>query len=104
MWVLRFQVEAYTSNPQEKILDTKTISDFFIGLKFYHPNHSIRIEEISNVGFIENDKASESEEVREVIISEIRAPIPISLVRQIVWNKMSLIMHVIMVMLSFYQV
>ncbi|KAL8137741.1 hypothetical protein V2J09_003742 [Rumex salicifolius] len=80
--VTRCPAEARIYNPHKKKLDPKTISGFYIrylkkskGYRFYSPNHSTRIVEIGNARFIENDKLSGSDEVREVVIREIRTPI-----------------------------
>lgn len=80
--------EARIYSPHEKKLDPKTISGFFIGyperskgFRFYCPNHSTRIVETGNAKFLENGEVSGSDKVREVVIREIRAPIPIPLPR-----------------------
>ena len=51
--------EARVFNPDEKKLDLKTISEYFIGYpdkskgyRFYYPNHSTKIVEIENVRFL----------------------------------------------------
>ena len=55
------QVEIRIYNPQERKLDARTISGYFIGYPekskrymFYCPNHSMRVVEIKNARFIEN--------------------------------------------------
>ena len=55
-----FEVRVY--NLQEKKLDPRTISEYFIGHTersighiFYHPCHSTRIVESRNAKFLEND-------------------------------------------------
>ena len=60
--------EARIFNPQEKKLDSRTISGYFIGYldkskryKFYCPNHSTRIVETGNARFLENGEISGSE-------------------------------------------
>ena len=77
--------EARIYNPQEKKLDSKTISGFFIGYaskskgyKFYCPNHSTRIVETGNAKFLEDGEVSGR--IDEVIINEIReeTSVPIS--------------------------
>jgi len=54
-------------NPQERKLDARTISGYFIGYQekskgymFYCPNHSMRIVKIGNARFIENGEISRS--------------------------------------------
>ncbi|KAL8139920.1 hypothetical protein V2J09_005941 [Rumex salicifolius] len=77
--------EARIYNPQEKKLDSKTISGFFIGYaskskgyKFYCPSHSTRIVETGNAKFLEDGEVSGR--IDEVIINEIReeTSVPIS--------------------------
>jgi hypothetical protein len=73
-------VEARVYNPREKKLDLRTISGYFIGypekskgFRFYCPNHSTRIVETgSNAKFIENGEISESDNLRNVDIQEVR--------------------------------
>jgi len=64
-------------NPQEKKLDPRTISGYFIGYakrskgyRFYCPYHITRIVESRNVKFLENDLISESDQLRD-LYSEI---------------------------------
>ncbi|KAK9017626.1 hypothetical protein V6N11_080102 [Hibiscus sabdariffa] len=64
-------------NPNEKKLDSKTISGYFIGYperskeyRFYCPNHSTRIVVSENARFIENGKARGSVGARDVEIRE----------------------------------
>ena len=74
--------EARLYNPNEKKLDFKTVSDYFIGYpekskgyRFYCPNHSTRIVETGNAKFYENGEISGSTKQQEVVIHEIRVPI-----------------------------
>ena len=60
------QVRIY--NPNEKKLDPRTISAYFIGYaerckgyRFYYPTHITRIVESRNAKFLENDVASGSD-------------------------------------------
>ena len=60
IWGCPFEVRVY--NPQEKKLDQRTISGYFIGYakrskgyKFYCPSYNIRIVELRNAKFLEND-------------------------------------------------
>ena len=55
-------------NPQEKKLDLKTISEYFVGYvekskgyRFYCPRHSLRFVESRNAKFLDNDLASGSD-------------------------------------------
>ena len=55
-----FEVRIY--NPQEKKMDPRTISGYFVGYakkskgyKFYCPHHSLRFVESRNAKFLEND-------------------------------------------------
>lgn len=82
VWGCPTEVRVY--NPQEKKLDSRTISGFFIGYpekskgyRFYCPNHSTRIVETENATFIENDEVSGSEEPCNVGIKEVRVQIPL---------------------------
>ena len=61
-------------NPQEKKLDPRTISGYFIayaerskGYIFYCPSHSTRIVESSNAKFLENDLISGSDQTRNIV-------------------------------------
>ena len=66
VWGCPAEVRIY--NPNEKKLDARTISVYFIGYakrskeyRFYFPTHSTRIIESRNAKFLENDVASESD-------------------------------------------
>ena len=59
-WGCLFEVRIY--NPQEKKMDPRTISGYFVGYakkskgyKFYCPHHSLRFVESRNAKFLEND-------------------------------------------------
>uniref|UniRef100_A0A2N9IH71 Integrase catalytic domain-containing protein n=1 Tax=Fagus sylvatica TaxID=28930 RepID=A0A2N9IH71_FAGSY len=76
--------EARIYNPHEKKLDSRTVSGYFIGYpekskgyRFYCPNHSMRIVETGNARFLENGEISGSDVSRNVVIEEVRVPIPI---------------------------
>lgn len=63
IWGCLYEVRCY--NPQEKILDPRTISGYFIGYfesskdyRFYCQSHTTRIMESRNVKFLENHKLS----------------------------------------------
>ena len=67
VWGCPSEVRIY--NPQEKKLDPRTISGYFIGYaerskgyRFYCPSHSIRIVESRNAKFLENDLISGSDQ------------------------------------------
>jgi len=69
VWSCLFDVRIY--NPQEKKLDPRTISGYFIGYaerskgyRFYYPYHITRIVESRNVKFLENDLISWSDHLR----------------------------------------
>ncbi|GJZ80052.1 retrovirus-related pol polyprotein from transposon TNT 1-94 [Tanacetum coccineum] len=71
--------EAQVYNPQEKKLDSQTVSGYFIGYpekskgyRFYYPNHSSRIVKTGNAKFLENGEVSGSVENQVVDIHEIR--------------------------------
>ena len=56
-------------NPQEKKLDPRIISWYFVGYakrskgyRFYYPSHSTRIVESRNAKFLENELISGSEQ------------------------------------------
>ncbi|RVW56198.1 Retrovirus-related Pol polyprotein from transposon TNT 1-94 [Vitis vinifera] len=64
--------EARIYNPHEKKLDSRTISEYFIGYpdklkgyRFYCPNHSVRIVETGNARLLENGEISGSNEPRK---------------------------------------
>ena len=82
VWGCSAEVRIY--NPQEKKLDFRTISGYFIGYpekskgyRFYCPNHSTRIVESGNDRFIENCDISGSDQMRNVSIQEIRVQISV---------------------------
>ena len=71
IWGCPFEVRIY--NPQEKKLDSRTISGYFIGYterskgyRFYCPYHITRIVESRNVKFVENDLISGSDQLRDL--------------------------------------
>ena len=79
------QAEIRIYNPQERKLDARTISGYFIGYPekskgyiFYCPNHSMRIFEIGNARFIENGELSGSAVPQEVEIKEVRVQVPLA--------------------------
>jgi len=83
VWGCQAEVRIY--NPQEKKLDEKTISGYFIGYLekskwyvFYCPTHSIRIVEIGNARFIKNGETSRSEASQNVEIKEVRVQVPVA--------------------------
>ena len=85
--------EARIYNPQEKKLDFRTVSGYFIGYpentkgyRFYCPNHSTRIVETGNAKFYENDEASGSIKQNEAIIQEVRVPILLPIISKDVGN------------------
>jgi hypothetical protein len=72
VWGCPSEVRIY--NPQEKKLDPRTISGYFIGYaerskgyRFYCPSHSTRIEESRNAKFLENDLISGSDQIRNIV-------------------------------------
>ncbi|WVZ13110.1 hypothetical protein V8G54_017640 [Vigna mungo] len=82
VWGCHAEIRIY--NPQEKKLDARTISGYFIGYPekskgyiFYCPNHSTRIVETGNARFIENGETSGSEDSRKVEITEIKVQVPV---------------------------
>ena len=61
-------------NPQEKKLNPKTISGYFIGYaerskgyRFYCPSHSTRIMESKNTKFLENDLINGSDKFQDIV-------------------------------------
>ena len=67
VWGCPSEVRIY--NPQEKKLDPRTISGYFIGYaerskgyRFYYPSHSTRIVESRNAKFLENDLINGSDQ------------------------------------------
>ena len=68
IWGCPSEVRVY--NPQEKKLDPRTISGYFIGYaekskgyRFYCPSHSTRIMESRNAKFLENDLINGSDQI-----------------------------------------
>jgi len=71
VWDCPSEVRIY--NPQEKKLDPRTISGYFIGYaerskgyRFYYPYHITRIVESRNVKFLENDLINGSDQLRDL--------------------------------------
>ena len=61
-------------NPQEKKLDPRTISGYFIGYverskgyRFYCPSHNTRIVESRNAKFLENELISGSDKFQDIV-------------------------------------
>ena len=61
-------------NPQEKKLDPRTISGYFIGYverskryRFYCPSHNTRIVESKNAKFLEYDFVGGSDQFRNIV-------------------------------------
>ncbi|RVW79242.1 Retrovirus-related Pol polyprotein from transposon TNT 1-94 [Vitis vinifera] len=72
VWGCSSEVRIY--NPQEKKLDPRTISGYFIGYaekskgyRFYCPSYSTRIVESRNAKFLEYDLVSESDQFRNIV-------------------------------------
>jgi hypothetical protein len=72
IWGCPSEVRIY--NPQEKNLDPRTISGYFIGYverskgyRFYCPSHRTRIVESRNAKFLENDLISRSDQTRNIV-------------------------------------
>jgi hypothetical protein len=72
VWGCPSEVRIY--NPQEKKLDPRTISGYFIGYaerskgyRFYCPCHITRIVESRNAKFLENDLISEIDQTRNIV-------------------------------------
>ncbi|KAJ9565087.1 hypothetical protein OSB04_001053 [Centaurea solstitialis] len=77
-------VEARAYNPDERKLDMKTISGYFIGFPekskgyiVYCPNHKLRIIETGNVKFIMDGMISGSTFVEDKSVHETRVTIPL---------------------------
>ena len=71
VWGFSFKVRIYYL--QEKKVDPRTISGYFIGYverskgyRFYHPYHITRIMESRNAKFLENDLFSGSDQLRNL--------------------------------------
>ncbi|KAL6334103.1 hypothetical protein AAG906_004534 [Vitis piasezkii] len=72
VWECSYEVRIY--NPQEKKLDPRTISGYFIGYverskgyRFYCPSHSTRIVESRNAKFLEYDLVSGSDQFSNIV-------------------------------------
>ena len=83
VWGCHAEIRIY--NSQERKLDARTISGYFIGdpknskgYMFYCPNHSIRAVETGNARFIENCEISGSTVPREVEIKKVRVQVPLA--------------------------
>ena len=73
VWGCPFEVKVY--NLQEKKLDPRAISRYFIGYakkskgyRFYCPSHSTRILESRNDKFLENDLISRSDQSQDLVL------------------------------------
>nr|XP_016485164.1 PREDICTED: uncharacterized protein LOC107805613 [Nicotiana tabacum] len=82
MYVWGCPAEARVYNPQEKKLDSRTVSGYIIGYLekskgyvFYYPNHSSKIVETNNERFIENGGVSGSVKKQSVDIKDVRVNI-----------------------------
>ena len=76
VWGCPFEVRIY--NLQEKKLDPRTISEYFIGYTerskgyiFYCPSNSTRIVESRNENFLENDLISGSDRSQNIISKKV---------------------------------
>ena len=74
VWGCPSEVRIY--NPEEKKLDPRTISGYFIayaekskGYKFYCPSHTTRIVESRNTKFLEDDVISGSDHFRNIVFA-----------------------------------
>ena len=72
VWGCPSEVRIY--NPQEKKLDPRTVSGYFIGYaekskgyRFYCPSHTTRIVESRNAKFLEDDVISGSDHFRNIV-------------------------------------
>ena len=72
IWECSSEVRIY--NPQEKKLDPRTISGYFIGYtemykeyRFYCPSHSTRSVESRNAKFLEYDLVSGNDQFRNIV-------------------------------------
>ena len=72
IWGCSSEVRIY--NPQQKKLDPRTISRYFIGYaerskkhKFYCPSHNTRIVESRNAKFLEYDLVNEDDQFRNIV-------------------------------------
>ncbi|RVW83510.1 hypothetical protein CK203_064937 [Vitis vinifera] len=72
VWGCSSEVRIY--NPQDKKLDPRTISWYFIGYaerskgyRFYYPYHNTRIVEPRNAKFLEYDLVSEMDQFRNIV-------------------------------------
>ena len=72
VWGCLSEVRIY--NPQEKKLDLRTISGYFIGYAerskgygFYCPSHNTRIVQSRNEKFLDNDLISGSDQFQDIV-------------------------------------
>ena len=75
VWGCPAEVRIY--NPQEKKLDSRTVSGYFIsyaekskGYRFYCPSRATKIVESHNARFLENDVISGSNKSRHLVFEE----------------------------------
>ena len=75
VWGCPAKVRIY--NPQEKTLDLRTVSGYFIGYtekykghRFYYPSRATKIIESHNAKFLKNDVISGSNESRPLVFEE----------------------------------
>lgn len=84
LYVWGCPAEARIYNPYERKLDSRTVSDYFIGYPekskgciFYYPKYSPRIVETRNARFIKNGDVSGSDEQQSMEIKEISVNVPL---------------------------
>lgn len=72
IWGYLYKVRVY--NPQQKKLDPRTISGYFIGYakkskgyRFYCPSHKTRMMESRNKMFLENDLINGSNQIKNLV-------------------------------------
>ena len=72
VWGCPSEVRIY--NPQEKKLDPRTITGYFIGYverskgyRFYCPSHNTKIVELRNAKFLENDLINGSDQFQDIV-------------------------------------
>ena len=83
--------EAKLFNPQQKKLDDKTVSCYFIGYtdkskgyRFYYPNRFTKFVETRQAVFLEDSGISGRFPRREINLEEIRAELPILIIQETV--------------------
>ena len=85
LYIWGYPTEAQLYNSQQKKIDPKIVSCYFIGypkrskdFRFYCPSHTTRVIETGTARFIEDSENSESGESYYAVLQKIRKPLLIT--------------------------